>query len=546
MKVRAWLVSCVILLTVLVFCIPICIAESPDSAAASACERLTQLRVPNATVTLAQTTPAGTFSGPTEVFTGRDLSGLYKSLPVFCRVEVTAKPTSDSDIKIALWMPLTGWNGRFQGFGNGGFAGQIDYGQIGAALKLGYAAAATDAGHSGAAGDATWALGHPEKVIDFGYRGIHEMTRVSKIIAQAFYGDPVKHSYFAGCSDGGREALTEAQRYPEDYDGILAGDPANNWVPLQSLDVYDTQVLTMDPASYIAPAKLPAVTAAINAACDELDGVKDGILNDPRQCRFDPATIECKAGEDSDKCLTAPQVTALKKIYAGLPDSSGHIIFPGFLPGAEDAAGGWGTWITGPAPKRSLIYFIGDAFYGYFVHGQADWDYKTFSVEKDEKLAEDKSGAQLDASDPDLRPFQSRGGKLVMYHGWNDPAIPALNSVNYFESVQAKLGVKATDSFLRLYMVPGMLHCIGGPGPDIFGQMGIFTNRDAKDNIRLSLQQWAEGGAAPGAIIASKHDRTDWHVTMTRPLCSYPQAAKYKGNGDTNNAANFVCTEKGK
>lgn len=531
-----------ILLGILGSCVSICVAQNTNVD--SACERLVHLKISDASVTLAQTTPAGTYSGPAEVFTGRDLTALYKSLPTFCRVEVTAKPTSDSDIKIALWLPISNWNGRFQGFGNGGFAGAIDYGQVGAALKLSYAAAATDAGHVGSPGQAAWALGHPEKVIDFGYRGIHEMTRISKIIIQSFYGDPVKHSYFAGCSDGGREALMEAQRYPEDYDGILAGDPAINWTPLISLAVYNTQVLTVDPASYIPPAKLPAITAAVNATCDEIDGVKDGILNDPRQCHFDPATIECKAGEDSAKCLTAPQVTALKKIYAGLPDSFGHIIFPGYLPGAEDVPGGWDLWITGPAPKKSAIYFLGNNFYAYFIHGQADWDYKTFTVEKDEKLAESTLGSQLDASDPDLRAFETRGGKLVMYHGWNDPAIPALNSVNYFESVRAKFGQKATDSFLRLYMVPGMLHCIGGPGPDVFGQTGIFTGMDSGNNMRLSLQQWTESRVAPGAIIASKHDRTDWHVTMTRPLCPYPQAAKYKGAGDTNNAANFVCTEK--
>ena len=536
--------GCLVTLAIVSFCVSICAAQTAPAPTDSACERLTQLQVPNATITLALTTPAGTYSGAAEVFSGRDLSPLYKTLPAFCRVEVTAKPTSDSDIKIALWLPLSGWNGRFQGFGNGGFAGQIDYGQIAAAVKLGYAAAATDDGHIGSPADAAWTVGHPEKVIDFGYRGVHEMTRVSKIVVQAFYGNPAKHSYFAGCSDGGREALMEAQRYPEDYDGILAGAPANNFVPLISESLYFAQMLTVDPANYIPPVKLPAIAAAVNAECDQLDGVKDGILNDPRQCHFDPATIQCKAGEESAKCLTAPQVTSLKQIYAGLPDSSGHIIFPGYVPGAEDVPGGWSVWITGPMPKASVFYFLGNNFFSYFVYGKADWDYKTFTVAKDEKLAESMLGHQLDAADPDLTPFASRGGKLVMYHGWNDPAIPSLNSVNYFESVQAKLGVKASDSFLRLYMVPGMLHCGGGPGPGAFGQMGDFSDDDASRNLRLSLQRWTEGGTAPGAIIASKHDRADWHVTMTRPLCPYPQAAKYKGTGDTNDAANFMCTER--
>ena len=535
---------CLICLGIVSLCVAACAAQNASAPPDSACERLTQLQITNASVTLAQTVPTGTYSGAAEVFSGRDLSALYKSLPVFCRVEVTAKPTSDSDIKIALWLPVSGWNGRFQGFGNGGFAGLIDYGQIAMAVKLGYAAAATDAGHMGSPADATWAVGHPEKVIDFGYRGVHEMTRVSKIVVQAFYGNPVKHSYFAGCSDGGREALMEAQRYPEDYDGILAGAPAINFVPLISESLYFAQMLTVDPAKYMPPAKLPAIAAAVNAECDQLDGVKDGMLNDPRQCHFDPVKIQCKAGEETDKCLTPPQVTALKQIYAGLPDSSGHIIFPGYLPGAEDAPGGWSVWITGPMPKASVFYFLGNNFFSYFVYGKADWDYKTFTVAKDEKLAESMLGAELDAADPDLKRFAARGGKLVMYHGWNDPAIPSLNSVNYFEIAQAKLGVKTTDSFLRLYMVPGMLHCGGGPGPSGFGGMGDFTRADADRNMRLSLEQWTEGGAAPGAIIASKHDRADWHVTMTRPLCQYPQAAKYKGSGDTNDAANFACADK--
>ena len=526
------------------FCVSLCAAQSAISPADDPCEKLVQLRVPNASVTLAQATPAGTYSGAPEVFSGRDLSALYKSLPTFCRVEITAKPTSDSDIKVALWLPFSGWNGRFQGFGNGGFAGQIDYGQIAMAVRLGYAAAATDAGHMGSPADATWVVGHPEKVIDFGYRGVHEMTRVSKIVIRAFYGNPVKHSYFAGCSDGGREALMEAQRYPEDYDGILGGAPAINFVSLISESLYFAQILTTDPASYIPQAKLPAIAAAVNADCDQLDGVKDGILNDPRKCHFDPATIKCKAGEDMNQCLTAPQVASLKQIYAGLPDASDHIIFPGYAPGAEDAPGGWSVWITGPMPKASVFYFLGNNFFSYFVYGKADWDYKTFTVAKDEKLAESTLGAQLDAADPDLKPFAARGGKLVMYHGWNDSAIPALNSVNYFDSVQRKMGVKSTDSFLRLYMVPGMLHCGGGPGPSQFGGMGDFTKADASGNMRLSLEQWTEGGAAPGVIIASKRAPADWHVTMTRPLCPYPQAAKYKGSGDTNDAANFVCAEK--
>ena len=278
------------------------------------CARLAKLDLPNASITAATAVAAGTFDGPRQAYSGADMSALYKMLPAFCRVVVQAKPTADSNIGIEVWMPLNGWNGKLQGQGNGGFAGIIDDVGLGAAVAQGYAAAGTDAGHVGSPIDAAWALGHPEKVIDFGHRGIHEMTRVAKTVVQQFYGDAPKRSYFDGCSDGGREALMEAQRYPDDYDGILAGAPANNWTGLLSNAVVDAQALTATAESFIPQAKIPVISSAVLAACDKLDGVEDGILNDPRQCHFDPASIECKAGEATDKCLNAPQVLALKTI----------------------------------------------------------------------------------------------------------------------------------------------------------------------------------------------------------------------------------------
>ncbi len=265
------------------------------------------------------------------------MTAFLKSLPAFCRVRVEAHPTSDSDIKIEVWMPQSGWNGKFQAQGNGGFAGQIDYRGMALAVSHGYATAGTDTGHSGSAVDAGWALGHPEKIIDFGYRAIHVMTDIAKQTITAFYQEKPKHSYFGSCSNGGREALMEAQRYPEDYDGILAGAPANYWSHLLVGALWDAQATTLDPASYIPSSKLPAIAAAVNSACDAQDGVKDGVLNDPRQCHFDPAVLTCKSG-DNDQCLTPPQVTALKKLYQGAHDSHGQI-FPGFLPGAETGEG---------------------------------------------------------------------------------------------------------------------------------------------------------------------------------------------------------------
>jgi Tannase and feruloyl esterase len=512
-------------------------------AAGQACEQLAQLALPSTKVTSAQTVAAGAFAPPTSVAPW--LVGdpdFYKRLPAFCRVTAVSKPTADSDIKIEVWLPSAGWNGKFRGQGNGGFAGEIDYRVLGLAVAQGYASAATDTGHAAGGTDATWALGHSEKIVDFAYRAIHQMTVVGKATSKAFYGDAPQHSYFANCSNGGRQALMEAQRYPEDYDGILAGAPANYWTHLLASALYDAQITTIDPASYIPTSKVPTIAKAVNAACDAKDGVTDGVLNDPRQCHFDPTVLLCKA-PDSDSCLTQPQVTALKKLYEGAHDSNGKQIFPGFLPGGEEGGGGWALWITGQAPGKSLLFAFGGGYFSNMVYDQADWDYKKANLDEAVAASDKKYAAVLNATDPNLKPFESRGGKLIIYHGWNDAAISALNSINYYESVQNKMGKQDADSFLRLFMVPGMQHCGAGPGPDVFGQAGFSSPNDPQHNMYLALEQWVEKGAAPSTVIATKEANTGsvGGAKATRPLCPYPQVAKYKGSGDTNDAANFSC-----
>jgi feruloyl esterase len=516
---------------------------APPAAAPQSCEQLAQLALPDTKITSAQTVAAGAFAPPAN--TTPWLAGdpnFYKGLPAFCRVTAVAKPAPDSDIKIEVWMPSSEWNGKFRGQGNGGFAGEIDYHTLGLAVAQGYASAATDTGHAANGGDASWALGHPEKIIDFAYRAIHQMTVVGKATVKAFYGDAPQHSYFANCSNGGRQALMEAQRYPEDYDGILAGAPANYWTHLLSSALYNAQTTTLDPASYIPTGKIPAIAKAVNAACDAKDGVADGILNDPRQCHFDPAILLCKEA-DSNACLTQPQVTTLKKLYQGAHDSKGQEIFPGFVPGGEDGQGGWGLWITGPAPGKALLFVFGGGFFSDMVYDKADWDYKKANLDEAVAAADKKLASVLNATDTNLKPFESRGGKLIIYHGWNDSGISPLNTINYYESVQNKMGKQEADSFLRLYMVPGMQHCGGGPGPDVFGQMGFSTSNDPQHNIYLALEQWVEKGSAPSTVIATKQagEGATAVVKMTRPLCAYPQVAKYKGSGDTNDAANFTC-----
>ena len=526
-------------------------ASGQKAQTPSSCAALAQLSLPDTKILLAQQVEAGKFSPPEPPQNPAD-THIYHSLPAFCRVVAQVVPTSDSDIKVEVWMPVRGWNGRFRGQGNGGFAGEIYYSSIATAVAQGYASAGTDGGHTGKSTDASWALGHPERVNDFGYRAVHEMTRKAQSIIDAYYGVPASHSYFMSCSDGGREALIEAQRFPADYDGILAGAPAYHWTALLTGAVTGAQALTQTPASYIPSSKLPAISSAVLASCDASDGVKDGFLNDPRTCHFDPSVLLCK-GADSDSCLTAPQITALNSLYAGVRDGRFQV-YPGLLPGAETGPGGWSTWITGSKPGASLMFAFGTGYYANMVYADPHWDYKNLNVDDGLKTAVQKTAHALDATNPDLKPFAGRGGKLILYHGWNDPAISALSTIDYYQQVQA--ANSDAQSFVRLFMVPGMQHCYGGPGPSSFGQFGWHPGtgpEDPQHDISLALQQWVEKGVAPEKVIAAKIETDPKsgphaapHTTMTRPLCAYPEEAKYDGAGNTSDAANFACVPPAK
>jgi feruloyl esterase len=506
---------------------------SASASAAESCEALASLKLPDTTFT-ATAIPAGDFSPPQ----GAPLH----NLPAFCRVSGVMKPSSDSDIHFEVWMPSSGWNGRLQGIGNGGFAGAIAFDPLGVAVAHGYAIAETDTGHVAGATNAGWALGHPEKVVDFGYRGIHETAVTAKKLIAAFYGDGPKHSYFHSCSNGGRQALMEAQRFPADYDGIIAGAPAYYWTHLLTLALWNTQALLLESASYIPASKLPALEAATLAACDALDGVKDGVIDDPSKCHFDPSKLLC-ADTESDSCFTAPQVAALKKIYSGAKNSKGETVFPGFPPGGETGAGGWAAWTTGAAPQRSLSFAFGTQYFSNIVYGKADWDFRTFTVDRDMQASDEKMAKILNATDPDLKRFQGRGGKLIMYHGWSDAAIPPAATIQYYNEVVAKMGAKESEGFLRLYMVPGMQHCGGGPGPNVFGSASVPLG-DPQHDAGRAMERWVEDGVAPGEIVATKF-KTGANpasgVARTRPLCPYPQVAHWKGSGSTDDAANFVC-----
>lgn len=498
------------------------IALVDAASAATPCESLTALKLSGATLT-AQLVPPGDFSLPA----GRSI----RNLPAFCRVAGVLKPAPDSDIHFEVWLPAEKWNGRLEGIGNGGFAGSISLAGLGAAVQRGSAAAATDTGHTGGGTDASWALGHPQKVADFGYRAIHLTAETAKSLIAAFYGEGPRHSYFDACSNGGRQALMEAQRYPADYDGIVSGAPAYHWTHLMTAAADLAQRYAADPAAYIPPAKVAAIATAVVAACDLLDGVKDGVVGDPTKCHFDPAALLCK-GADSDSCLTAPQVAVVRHVLEGSRDSQGRQVEPGFSPGGETGAGGWVVWITGEKLNQANAVAYGTQFFRNMVYEDAAWAVGGFNVNRGIRAADDKLAAVLNATDPDLARFQARGGKLILYHGWNDPAIPAQGSIDYFQKMVAKMGAPAAGGFARLYLVPGMQHCSGGPGATAF------------DAMLPDIERWVESGTAPGTVIATKF-KTEGNrasgILRTRPLCVYPQTAHWDGKGNPDEAASFTC-----
>jgi len=494
------------------------VREEVTAAGAPSCESLASRKLPTTTITLAQMVDAGMFTPPAS---GRGTaappaaSRAFQNLPAFCRVAATLKPSKDSDIKIEVWMPASGWNGEFQGVGNGGWAGSISYPALAAALAAGYATASTDTGHVG--NTAAFALDHPEKLVDMGYRAVHEMTLRGRAIVDAYYGNHPTRSLWNGCSQGGRQAITEAERYPADYDAILAGAPAIYNMELHVARVALNAIAHRTADSAIPAEKLSMVHDAVLAACDARDGVKDGVIDNPLACDFDPSVLACKDA-DGPSCLTSAQVDTMRALYAPIKNGRGEIVSPALLqPGTEL---GWGT-LAGPKPLALATEAM-----QYVVFRDAGWDWHRFNPATDFDIALKSDERVLGLTDPNLKPFFDRGGKLLMYHGWADPQVSAQNSVRYFNDVVKTTGEAMVGKSIQLYMVPGMGHCAGGPGPDTFDKVG-------------AIESWIATGNAPEQIIASrvKEGKTE----RTRPLCPYPQVAQYTGTGSTDEAANFVC-----
>jgi hypothetical protein len=509
-------------------------AMTATAAKANSCSNLAStFHRPKTVITSAQTVPAGTFVTPTTP--PASLSGL----PQFCRVSGFTAPTSDSKIGFEVWIPETGWNLKYLQVGCGGFCGSISYGAMAEPLRRGYAVAATDDGHQASGIDASWANGHPEKLIDFGYRALKETTDVAKELVMDYKLSGPRQSYFMGCSDGGREALMEAQRFPRDFDGIIAGSPANYWTHLFTGFVWDEQALSATTTGDLSQADLNILSSAVLAQCSGHDGglSTDQFLNNPPACRFDPGRLRCN-GQNAGACLGQDKVSALEKIFSGPPG-----IFSGYGPGGEaNVFADWPLWITDTTnPAVSLQGFFGNSFFQNMVFPNSGWTPSTFSAADNAQQADARVGAILNSIDPDLNPFKSRGGKLIQYAGWSDAAISPRNDINYFKSVVKVMeGSERTAEFYRLFMVPGMAHCGGGPGANAFGQGTNGPNpSDPADDILSALDHWVESGKAPESIIATKYVNDDpaQGVAFQRPLCPYPRFASQKGPG----TSGFVC-----
>ena len=509
------------------------------AAAATTCENLTTLSLPNTSITLAQTVAPGAFTAPppparaaapgaaaapaaAQAPAGRGRGQQFADLPAFCRVQATLKPSSDSDIKMELWLPVaTSWNGKLRGTGNGGLGGGagVNAGALANGVRLGYATAGNNTGHEG---DSRYALDHPEKIKDFGFRSAHEMTVASKALIKAFYDKDPTYSVMAEGGGGTIAALSSAQRYPEDYD-VIAVTGMSSYLTRHTFgQMWFWQATHKDAASYIPQEKYAVLHGAALSACDALDGLKDGIIGDVQRCRFDPVVTQCK-GADGPGCLTARQVEAARKIYAGAtnPRTKKEIYSP-MYPGSEL---GWGQLAGGDAPLGIPL-----EFFKYYVFKDPNWDYKTRPVDfdKDVPLADKPEIQPVNAVDPDLRKFFARGGTLLLVDGWSDTAVPPKVATNYYQNVLAKTGVNTVKESMRFFMVPAMGH---GPGTNGVENM----NFDALGVI----EQWKQTGKAPDRLIVD-HYKNGMEVGK-RLVCQYPQVAMYKGSGNPEDPASYTC-----
>jgi len=521
-------------------------AAGVGAAEAADCAALKDLALPHAQITLATSMAAGAFKDDTRL--PDDEVHIQRDLPAFCRVRGVSRPTPDSEIEFEVWLPEAAWTRRLHMVGNGGYSSNIYYAQMAQRLRVGDVAVATNTGHRGK--DLSFGVGHSEKIADFAHRAVHESVVAAKAVTAAYYGAPADHAYFSGCSTGGYQALMEAQRYPDDFDGIIAGAPGNNRSALNMAFLWNYQANHRpgdDRHPILDADKLKLINRAAIARCDRLDGVADGVINDPRLCRFDLAALQCAKGQTTG-CLTPLEIAAARRIYAGPSDPrTGRAIYPGYpfgsegvMASADDDHPGWtGYWADPDKPTEPQRV----DFFRHWVFDDPKWSWWRFDWGRDVAKVRAKMSATFDANSPDLRRFAGRHGKLIMFMGWQDPVGAPPEAINYFEAARA--ATPGADGVLRLYMIPGMAHCAGGPGATNVSSAtrdSMPPVSDAAHDMAIALQDWVEKGQAPRALIAThytegKGPRT---VAFQRPLCPYPQVARYRG-GPQDLAASFVC-----
>ena len=512
-----------------------CIAQ----AHAATCESLNFLQLPNTTITVAQSIPAGTYQPP-----GSTVA--YTDLPAFCRVTATVSPVPDSSIGIEVWLPTTTWNGKYQQSGNHAFTGTFYWGEMVAQLQRGYATGITNDGHTGGPGfDVSWAFGVPDRVVnqritDLAWRAVHQLAMKAKLLIAAYYGRPQSYAYFNGCSDGGREGMKEAQMFPRDFNGIIAGGAAAYWThAADQLLVYSSNLVNAGIQGATGNAILTLAQNATTAACDALDGVADGIINDPRQCHWDPYSLVCKAGQDPSTCITPAQADALKANEETVRDPvTGQYVLSGMSPGSEFDQIRFG-FDNGLNP-----YSLGNF---QIAFNDPSWNGSTFDLHADLPILDEVLGS-INAVNPDLRRFKEAGGKLIEWQGWDDAAFMPGATVRYYAQVVDGMGygdLVNIQDFYRLFMLPGVGHCGTGVGPDdIGGEDQTPVSHDPEHDVVSALEAWVEQGTAPDKLIATKFNTVDVPssgIQMQRPICPYPSTAVYTGVGDTNDASNFLC-----
>ncbi|MGH9142133.1 MAG: tannase/feruloyl esterase family alpha/beta hydrolase [Vicinamibacterales bacterium] len=507
--------------------------EAPPESG-PACDALATLQLPDTIIRSSKVVAAGAFTAAG----GRGGRG-FAEAPAFCQVHGELAPTPQSKIQFEVWLPAANWNGQLQVVGNGGLAGTISYPAMATAVRDGFAAASTDTGHTSTESP-SW-LEDRERLIDYSYRGLHLTTVDAKAIVKAYYSEQARRAYYTGCSTGGKQGLMEAQRYPADFDGILAGDAANFWTHQMASEVWNGAV-TSTPETNLPKEKLQLLQDASLKACDALDGAVDGLVSDPAHCHFNPEKLQC-TGADSPTCLTAAQVGAVRKIYGGPTNPrTGKRLYPGLYPGGEL---GWAAnTVINKTTKSGVSSYD---FWGYAFYHRPDWPFPTFDFDRDVTRADEELAPITNATNPNLEEFRKLGHKLIYYHGAADPLIPAQNGIDYFESVVGmEKGLERAQSFYRAFLVPGLYHCSGGPGPVAFGtsQPAPASQRDADHDALRALERWVEQGTAPSRIVGTKYVDNDpaKGVALQRPLCAYPQVAKYNGSGDSKDAASFTCT----